>query len=52
LDEYKGCTYELIPYFETVEVRTEKPGDYQKFDVTTEEFESVRTIEDEETGDT
>ena len=54
LDEYKGCTYDLIPYFETVEVRTNKPMNVDAFDVTKdyEEFKSLRTYDDETTGET
>ena len=35
LDEYKGCTYDLVPYFETIEVRTEKEPklEHTPFDV-------------------
>ena len=52
LDEYKGCAYDLIPYFETVEVRTDKQTmEFKPFDVATETFESVRSYEDEETGE-
>ena len=54
LDEYKGCTYDLIPYFETVEVRTNKPMNVDAFDVTKDydEFKSLRTYDDETTGET
>jgi len=51
LDEYKGCTYDLIPYFETVEVRTNKAMNLTQFDVTTKTFESKRTYDDPTTGD-
>jgi hypothetical protein len=34
LDEYKGCTYDLVPYFETVEVRTNTPQSLEPWDVT------------------
>ena len=53
LDEYKGCTYDLVPYFETVEVRTNTPQSLEPWDVTQsyEEFKSVRTYDDPNTGD-
>lgn len=50
LDEFKGVSYDLIPYFETVEVRTDKAMDLTEFDVTIphQELDSVVTVEDQD----